>query len=333
MRQPLSWQRGGALALLVLIAVAAAALVLDADAGSEYAPIVERLESEGVAPAELVLAQGRAAPIVVVGDVPGRARPKRMVAEAIRGLADGPGLDAVVLEVPSSEQGYIDAYLAGETDATTLLGRPAAVQERHGLPREYLAVYEAVRSVNEGRSAARRVRVIAADVESWPPPQGVGPRAVGEAFARRAEHMLTRIDRELFSIMPEARVLVFVDGYLALQGTHGQLDFGGGDPVRVEWLGELLRKRSGAGARTVLLDAGSSTNGVRRLPTYHGTALHRPLSRELDRAVGAQADGALGAVRDPVLGVSTPGLTLEILPAGYTLERATQAYIFLPEGR
>lgn len=333
MRQPLSWQRGGAVALVVLIAVAGAALFLDATAGGEYASIVERLEGRTGSPSELVVELGRGAQVVVLSDVVGRARPKRVAAEVIRGLAEGPGLDAVVLAVPSSEQPYIDAYLSGrEDDATALLSRPAAVHERAGQPREYLRLYQAVRSVNEGRNPSRRVRVIAADVDGWPPPEGVAPREIGQAYARRAEHMLMRLDRELFSVMPEARVLVFVDGYMALQGTYGSLSFGGGEPLRVEWLGELLRRRSGSAVRTVLLDPGATAGGVRRLPDYHGTRLHRPLRRELTTAAGARTSGDLGTVQDAVLELSTPGLELDILPAGYRLGEAAQAYVFLPGG-
>lgn len=334
MRQPLSWQRGGAVALAVLIVVAAAALVLDADAGGEYVPIVERLERQGVDPAALVEETGRTAQIILLADVHGRAGPKRVAAEVIGRLADGSGLDAVLLEVPASEQPYIDAYLAGpEDDATRLLSRPAAVQERYGMAREYLQVYRAVREANEGRSASERIRVIAGDSDAWPPVEGAAPREIGVVYAGRAEQMLTRLDRELFRIMPDARVLVFVDGYMTLQDTYGMLEFGGGEPVRVEWLGELLRRRSGSEARTVLVDVGSSVGAMQRLPNYQGTRLHRPLRRELDRPAGVRIGEALAEVEDAVLELSAPGLSLEVLPEGYRLGRAAQGYIFLPGGR
>lgn len=333
MLQPLSWQRGGAVALVVLLVVAAAALVLDADAGSELAPIVDRL-GEGLEPVSLVEETGRSAQILILGDVHGRATPKRIAAAAIRRLADGPGLDAVLLEVPASEQRYIDAYLTSpEEDASRLLSRGAAVQERYGTPREYLEVYRAVREANRGRSASDRIRIVAGDSDGWPPAEGVAPRGIGELYAGRAEHMLDRLDREIFRIMPESRVLVFVDGYMAMQHTHGLLGFGGGDPVRVEWLGELLRRRSGPRARTVLMDAGSPMGAVQRLPSYQGTRLHRSLRRELGAAAGTRVAGELAEVEDAILEISTPGLTLEIEPEGYRLGQAAQAYIFLPGGR
>lgn len=334
MLQPLSWQRGGAVALVVLLVVAAAALVLDADAGGELAPIVDRLGERGVPPVSLVEEVGRTAQILILGDVHGRAMPKRVAAEAIRRLADGPGLDAVLLEVPSSEQRYIDAYLASpDEDASQLLSRGAAVQERYGTSREYLEVYRAVREANEGRNASERIRIVAGDLDGWPPAEGAGPRGVGEVYAGRAEHMLDRLDREIFRIMPDSRVLVFVDGYMAMQNTHGQLSFGGGDPVRVEWLGELLRRRSGSKTRTVLMDAGSPMGSVQRLPSYQGTRLHRSLRRELGAAAGARVAGELAEVEDAVVELSTPGLTLGIDPAGYRLGQVAQGYIFLPGGR
>lgn len=334
MRQPLSWQRGGAVALIALVLVAGAALVLDARAGGEYGPIVERLEAQGREPVDLVLETARASRIVVLGDVHRRGAPKRVAAEAIRQLAEGPGLDAVVLEVPESEQPYVDAYLAAKDDAAaTLLSRPAAVHERYGNARDYLQIYQAVRAANEGRGPSRRIRVVAADVESWPPAEGAGLRDMGRTYAARAEHMLNRIDREVFTVLPDARVLVFVDGYMAMQGTHGEIRVGGGEGIRVEWLGELLRRRSGVNARTILTDAGGSSAGLQRLPSYQGTTLHRALRRELSGATASEVAGELGAVEDAVLELSSPGLKLDILPSGYPLRSATQGYIFLPGGR
>jgi hypothetical protein len=333
LRQPLSWQRGGAVALVVLILVAGAALVLDAGGGGEYAPVVDQLEGSGLDPVGLVVATAREASIVLLSDVRDRAAPKRIAAEAIRRLAEGPGLDAVVLEVPASEQRYIEAYLAAEgNDASALMSRPAAVREGQGMPREYLRIYEAVREANAGLNPSRRIRVIAADVEGWPP-DDAAPRRIGEAYSGRAAHMLDRMDRELFRIMPDARVLVFVDGYLTLQRSYGLMEFGGGEPIRVEWLGELLRQRSGPEARTVLVDAGAGSGSVARIPGYHGTALHRPLRRTLDGESAARVRNALAGVESPVLEVSTPGLRLRVLPEGYTLGEVARGYIFLPGGR
>lgn len=326
----MSWRRGGLATLIVLLLVVAGALILDADAGGEYAPIVERLESRGQEPLELIVSLGSSARVLILSDVRGRTTPKRLAAEAVGRLAGGPGLDAVVLAVPASEQPYIDAYLADPS--ISLLDRPAAIREEDGMPREFFGIYEAVRAANEGLPASRRVRVIAADVDGWPP-AGATPRELGEAYAGRAEHMLTQMDRQLFSILPDARVLVFVDGYLALQGTHGQVELGGGEPIRIEWLGALLRRRSGQDARTVLVDAAPRTGTVQRVPSYQGTLLHRPLRRELDRSVGARVEGELAAVEDPIAALSTPGLTLTIHPPGYTFGEVAQGYIFLPSGR
>lgn len=334
MLQPLSWKRGGALALIILILVAGVALVLDAEAAGEFGPVLDQLEERGMEPAALVVEMASGAQILLLSDIPGRAAPKRVAAEVIRQLADGPGLDAVVLEVPSSEQRYIDSYIAGaEDDASRLLSRPAAVQERYGTSREYLEVYRAVREANQGRNASERIRVIAADADAWPPAEGASLREMGSIYADRAEHMLLRIDQELFAIMPDARILIFVDGYLTLQETYGLLEFSGGEPVRVEWLGELLRRRSGSKTRTVLLDAGDGMGAVQRLPDYHGTRLHRPLRREIEAPLGARVRGPLGEVEDAVLELSTPGLSLQVMPEGYPLGSAAQGYVFLPGGR
>ena len=335
LRQPLSWQRGGAVALTVLLVVAAATLVLDSGEDREVASVADRLTSRGRDPVDLVEETGRAARIVLLSDVHDRAGPKRVAAEAIRRLAEGPGLDAVVLEVPASEQAVIDAYLASpDEDASMLMGRPAAVREAGGVPRAYLDIYRAVREVNESVGAARRIRVIAADIEDWPPAEGLSPEEVADRYAGRAEHMLARMDDQILSIMPDARMLVFVDGYLALRRGYGELQFAGGPPRRVTWLGDLLRTRSGSDARTILADVGGPLGGVtERIPRYRGTRLHRPLGRAVDGTTAVRITDAFAAVPDPVLELDSPGLQLEILPAGYTLDEVANGYIYFQGGR
>jgi hypothetical protein len=334
LRQPLSWRRGGAVALTVLVILIIAALVLDRGSGAELEPLQERFAAEGRPPAEVVEAAGRVAQVVLLSDIHGHPGPKRLAAEAIRALAQGPGLDAVVLEVSSDEQPYIDAYLGRrEEDATLLLGRPAALREASGAGRDFLEIYRAVWRVNQEVGPARRMRIIAADHPAWPPAEGASPQEVASLFARRASHMLQRMDEDLLSLNPEARVLVFVDGYLALQRTRGQLSFAGGSAQDVEWLGELLRQRSAAGTRTILVDAGASPTAVRRLPEYHGTEFHRALRRAVGRSAGIRIDDTFSVVRSPVLEASAPGLRLEILPRGYVLRDVADDYIFLRGGR
>jgi hypothetical protein len=332
MLQPLSWRRGGAVALVILVLIAAAALILDSDPGSELRPVIDQLAGSRMPAAELIERVGATSRIVLLADVAGRPGPKRLAAESIRRLAAGSGLDAVLLEVPSSEQRYVNAYLAGASDGTALLARPAAVHEGRGTPREYLRIYEAVREVNAGLDPSRRIRIVAADVEEWPPPDGAAPAEVARRYEGRAERMLMRLDEEIFSTMPDARVFVFVDGYQTLQGTSGVLRFAGGESVEVSWLGELLRRRSGADARTILVDTGASVGGMQRIPAYQGTELHRSLRRELSGEVAAPVRGALAEVQDAVVELSTPGLDMDILPVGYRLGTAASGYVFAPGG-
>lgn len=333
LRQPLSWKRGGAVALAVLAVVAGAALVLDAGAGGEVDAIREYIDERGREPARLIEEAGRSARMVLLSDIHDVPAAKRVAAAGIRALAVGPGLDAVVLEVPSSEQPYIDAYLAGtEEDATLLLSRPAAVQEHFGAAREFLGIYSAVWQMNQELGAARRIRIIAADLPGWPPPEGTSVADMARAYAQRSEHMLQRLDDEILSINPNARVLVFVDGYLTLKGTYGQAQFAGGEAVRIEWLGERLRRRAAHDTRTILIDASGATGGARRVPGYHGTELFRPLRRELDGHAAVRVGDAFTGATDPILETAMPGLRLEVLPTGYTLRDAADGYIFLRPG-
>ncbi len=331
MRQPLSWRRGGAIALLVLLIVAAASIYLDNAGTTELQPVIDRMKSRGKEPAELVATIGRSARVVLLSDEHGQVAPKRVAASAIRAMASGAGLDAVVLEVPSDEQPYIDSYLASPDDnATVLLSRPAAVREADGTARAYLEIYRAVRAVNREVGAARRVGIIAADLPGWPPPEGTPPERVAAMYARRPAHMLRQLDERLLSINPEARLLVFVDGYLTLHGTRGELRSAGGRAQEVTWLGDLLRRRDAGDTRTVLLDAGRPGAGVLgSLPEYRGTALFRPLGRALGNATGMRVDESFDEVTDPVLTPASPGLTLEILPHGYTMHDIADGYVFL----
>jgi hypothetical protein len=321
-------------ALAVLALVIAAALVLDAGGTAELEPVQERLATQGRSPVDIVAATGRVAQIVLLSDIHGHGAPKRLAAEAIRVLAEGPGLDAVVLEVPSDEQPFIDLYISrSEEDATLLLARPRAVREQAGMARDYLDIYRTIWQVNQEVGAARRIRVIAADRPDWPPPEGASSQEVADRYARRAGYMLHRMEEEVLGLMPEARILVFVDGYLTLQRTRGRLSFAGGSAREVQWLGELLRERAAAAPRTVLVDAAASPTAVRRLPEYHGTELHRPLRRAVDRSAGVRIDDSFSVVRSPILETSAPGLRLDILPQGYVLRDVADSYIFLRGGR
>ena len=334
MRQPLSWRRGGAVALVVAVILMIAAVVLDSSTTAEMRPVAEYLQELDRTPAEAVVAAGRTAQIVLLSDIPGLAGPKRVAAEAIRGLAEGPGLDAVVLAVSSDEQGYVDAFLnAPEQDATVLLNRPAAVRESEGTPRALLDLYQAVYEVNEEMGAARRIRILTVDVPGWPPPEGANPDEVGRLYASRTEHMLERLENELLDRIPDARLLVFVDGYMTLQRTHGQARFAGGDPVRVEWLGEMLRQRYPGQVRTVLLDAPPGAAGLARIPAYEGTVFHRGLRGELDQDLAGRVGDVFAGVHDPVLQTSSPALRLDILPDASTLGDAADVYGYLARGR
>lgn len=334
LRQPLSWRRGGAVALAVLGVIIAAAVVLDAGSTAELEAVETVLQERGQPPLEVVAAAGRAAQMVLLSDIAGHAAPKRLAAESIRVLAEGPGLDAVVLAVPADEQRYIDSYLhRGEEDPTLLLGRPGAVPDRGGTGRDFLEIYRTVWQVNQEVGAARRIRIIAADHPDWPPGEGASPQDVAELYAQRAEHILERLDAELLRLTPDARVLILVDGYLTLQRSHGLLRFAGGTNRRVEWLGELLRQRSPGAVRTVLVDAATSATAVRRLPEYHGTEIHRPIRGAIERSVGVRVDESFSGVRSPILESAAPGLRLDIMPSGYVLRDVADAYIFLRGGR
>jgi hypothetical protein len=85
--------------------------------------LIEYADHRGTDPVSLISSVASAHRLVLLGDLPGSAEPKRIAAQAIESLARGPGLDAVVLEVGSDLQGIVDRYLESDPEDATLLYR------------------------------------------------------------------------------------------------------------------------------------------------------------------------------------------------------------------
>lgn len=330
--------RTGAISLAVLVVVVVAALVVDSRTSvAGVDDLTGYIESRRSDPVELLAAAGRADRMVFLSDIHPLATPKRIAAGAIEALAEGPGLDAVVLEVPSDEQPYIERYLHGaDEDAAMLLARSRLVHEDWGVPRAYLEIFRTVWRLNQEMDPARQIRIVAADLPEWPPSTAGSPEEIATLYARRPAHMEARIREEVLTQSPQARLFLFMDGYLGLAAGHGEGRFAGGQPVSVEWLRSRLAAGAGREGRTILVDAASNPSASRRIPAYHGTEIYPALRRALDDAstFGVPMGRPFDFMAGPVRPTNSPGFRFFVAPDSIRLTALAEGYIFLgPDAR
>ena len=260
-----------AIVALVVIVAVAALLEMRRGGGAEAA-LVEHARENRLEPLDLVAVAGRSRRLLFVADVAGAVQPKRFAAEAIERLATTSGLDLVVLDVDSDEQPYIDRYLATTPeDASILMGRPRIVKDAEGLGRDYLEIYRRVWKVNSELGAARRVRIVAADLPGWPPGRSVSPSEAAQLFGRRDAHMLETVMNRALARSPNARVFFFMDGLHVIRNGGARVQTGGTSPVETTWLAALLAERFPQDVYSILVDAQPARSVAPALAGYAGT--------------------------------------------------------------
>ena len=316
--------------VLVLIIGMAALLELGRGRGSET-ELVEYVQAGGESALELIESAARTHRLIFLADIPGAVAPKRLAAQAITRVAQVSGLDLVVLEVDAEEQPFIDQYLAtAPEDASILLSRPRAIREGEGLANAYLDIYRTVWRVNQELGAARRIRIIAADLPGWPPNRAVSPADAARLFGRRTDHMaesvLERLGRD-----PSARVLFFVDGLQALRSGAGRVQTGGATPVEVGWLAARIGERYPSDVYSILVDAPRSTSVGVDVAAYSGTEYADILGRGGVSTSTAVPITAVfdEAVRTPIRTTSATGLTFTLEPRDLQATGLADAYVYL----
>jgi hypothetical protein len=336
-RHALGAQGLAAAAVLILSVAVAALLDIDRKNRGNVEELVAYAESDGMDPVALVVAAGKAHRILFLGDVHSAAEPKRIAVAAIEALARGPGLDAVVLEVSSAEQPYIDQYLASDPeDASILLAHPRTLRDHWGISREYLEIYRCVWRLNRVLGPERQIRIVAADLPDWPPVRAVGPRDAARQYALRDEHMADLLEREVLSRDPRARVLIFMGGYHGLKQGHAELHLGVGAPVRVDWLGGRLRQKYPGQVYTVVSDGAPEPTQFGAIASYGATRVfdlfrrHLPASRA---PFALRVDERFDFVRQPFYEPNGPGMNLDLQPDDYRLRDVVDAYIYLGVAR
>lgn len=312
-----------ALALILLVSV-----VIELSGGSAGPALAKHVRENGVAPLELIERAARGRRLVFLADVPGAPAPKQLAADAVERLGLGAGLDVVGLEVPASEQPYIDLYLnTPEENAGILLARPRAIREGEGSGNAFLEIYRRVRRVNDQLGADRRIRILALDGEDWPPQRALAPHELARLFGARDSAMQERV-QSVLTRLPRARMLLFVGGLQAMASGGANIQTGGTRTVRAQWLAARLRQRFPQDVYSILVDAAAG-GGRPRVAAYRGTAAGPLLEEENAPTAAVTTRHGFDFTRQPIRTVGTPGVNFELDPRTFLLRDVADAYIYL----
>ncbi len=321
----------GAAALAVLLALAALFEGYRRDAHVE--DLVAYARDRGVEPVKLIEAAGRANRFVFLGDVHRAQGPKRLAADAIEALARGPGLDAVVLEVGSDQQPYIDAYLDSDPENPAILyAHPRTLHRKWGVEHAYVEIYRRVWHLNQELGPTRRIRVLAADLPGWPAERRLPPTEAAQRYAARDAHMADVIEDEILDRNPWARVFIFMGGHHGLKKGGATLRIAGAAPVRVTWLAARLNERNPGEVFTILPDTPPVPMADDAVVAYAATRAFGLLQNHLVGVVAPFAlrvDDRFDFLSAPILQVDMPGVELAIDPRGYTLKDVVDGYVYL----
>lgn len=314
-------------ALLLLIFVAG--WLIDRRGATEAEQqLAEIAEAAELTPEQYLVRAARSARIVFLSDIHNSAGIKRVAARAIRQIAESPGLDAVVLEVGSDMQPYIDQYFARTPeDASVLLSHPRTVREPGAAVRAYLEIYHAIWEINEKLGPDERIRVIAADLPGWPLERALSPAEVARLMATRAEHMANVVENDILSRIPSARIFVFMSGFHAMKSGTLAVQTGGAEPQMVEPLASVLAAATDE-VYSILADAPSSGTRGRDIAPYLGTRIAPILQQQgVGKAFGMTVTGAFDDLRHPIIERKSPGVEFGVRPRDYKLRDVADGYI------
>jgi hypothetical protein len=280
-------------------------------------------------PVTAIAQAARANRVVMLSDIHASAATKRLATRAIEEIVATSGLDVLVLEVGADLQPAIDQYLeVVPEDASILVTNERTLREPGPASRDYLDIYRTVWKLNQKLGADQRIRIVAADLNGWPPARSISPAERARRSAEREAQMQKRI-QEVVSSHPSARVLVFMTGFHTLKSGTGQLQTGGSAPVQIAWLGSRLANASPEEVYSFLVDA-PAVGAVNDVAAYTGTTIAGILQRNgANRTFVTPITSEFDAVTRPLVIRKTPGLTFEITPRDYKLSQMADAYIHL----
>ncbi|MEX2284348.1 MAG: hypothetical protein WEE89_17800 [Gemmatimonadota bacterium] len=314
---------------LVLIVAAGALLDLRGDR-AEVREFGEYARANQQDPVAAIVAAARSRRFVFLADIHSSVEAKRLAAQAIRAVAEGPGLDAVVLEVGHDLQPQIDRYFdTTPENASILLSNPRTLREPGAASREYLEIYHVIWQLNEKLGADRRIQVIAADLDLWPPEPAVSPSHRARQFSERDAAMVKNLDRESIGMGARARVLVFMTGLHVLRSGRGQLQTGGSTPVNALWFAARIAQRHPGDVHSFVLDAAGSGSPDELVP-YTGTRLGEETKALLPAGRYAlRINEAFDFLTRPIRENPVPGMSFDLFPRAYRLKDVADEYIHL----
>ncbi len=321
----------GLFSLVALVLIVIAGWLLDLGGAREdvrefgaYARAQKR------SPVETLVEAARSHRIVFLADIYGSTETKRLASEVIEAIVAGPGLDAVVVEVGHDQQPYLDRYFdRTPEDASVLVSHARTLREAGPGSRGYLDLYHRIWQLNEKLGADRRIQVIAADLEGWPPERALSTADRARRFSERDSAMVSNLEREVLANSPRSRILVFMTGLHGLKSGTGQLQTGGTAPVTVQWLAARLEERFPGDVHSTIVDAPGS-GSMDELVPFTGTRL--PAEAESVLPAGRyllRVNDSFDFLSRPIRESAGPGLTFDILPRRYRLKDVVDDYIHL----
>jgi hypothetical protein len=320
----------GGFAVAALLVILVAGWLVDRRGASEpdrrLAELARTAEAD---PLDALVQAARANRILFLSDIHNSTPAKQLAAAAIKRIATTSGLDAVVIEVGSDQQPYIDQYLdRTPEDASVLLSHPRTIREPGAATRAFLELYHEVWQLNQKLGADERIRILAADLPGWPPDVGATGE-MAEKMAKRDEQMRNVIEAEVLSRIPDARILIFMTGLHGLKTGSVSVQTGGSAAVSAQPLAARLAQSTDE-VYTFLLDAPSSGVTGREVAPYVGTKVGGVLeAARVNRRFGVTIGSEFDYLRQPIIEKKTPGIEYAVNPHDYKLRDVADAYIRL----
>jgi hypothetical protein len=296
----------------------------DVRAFGEYARTEKR------PPVDALVDAARSRRFLFLADIYGSLGTKALAADAIEAIANGPGLDAVVVEIGHDQQPYLDRYFnSSPEDASVLVSNPRALRETGPGSRAYLDLYHGIWQLNQKLGADRRIQVIAVDADGWPAARTLSTADRARRFSERSVIMRRNLELELLNTAPRARLLAFMGGLQALKHGTAQLQTGGTAAVTARSFASQLESRFPGEVYSTVVDA-TGTPHPDELVSYLGTRL--PHEAESVLPAGNYAlpvTRAFDFLSQPIRKTTSPGLLFDLQPRQYRLADVADLYIHL----
>src|SRR5688500_8391517 len=321
----------GVFALAVLFVILVAGWLIDRRGASEADKrLADLARAAEESPEEHIVRAAQSSRIVFLTDIHNSAAVKQFAARAIERISAGSGLDAVVLEVGEDQQAYIDQYFdLPQEDASVLMSNPKTIREPGAATRAYLEIYHTIWKINEKLGPDERIRVIAADLNGWPPARSPSPSESAEAMGTRPQHMAKSIQSKILQTIPSARILVFMSGFNGLKTGTLALQTGGATPVNVPSLVKLLAASTDQ-AYTIIVDAPTVGTASREIVPFLGTRVAEVLQEQgVRKRFAASITSDFDYLRSPIVEKKSPGIEFSVLPRDYKLRDVADGYINL----